>query len=492
MEINTNNDSNINVNLITPQEDGEEIVISLSEIVNNLKKYLAVWLVLAIIVGCVVTAFGIFSRKSSYVGDVSALIAFSYDGAELGLDPKGNELDVTKVKSPNIINDALISLDMDTDMTDKVRNAVGIKEIVPQDTMSRLSVYMEAFSNSPGMDGAMEIANTEYNATEFVISFDYFAAGCDIHEGEEVLNEILEQYKEYFLEQYSSNESLGSTVTVIDYKDYDYAEAVNIFDSTMRSINDYVTTLESEDVTSFRSTKTGYTFGDLRRKAEIIKDIDLDVSTSYIIGNNVTKNKSEDMKTYYTYAIEQLERKNQALEKTLKSVNESILNYEKDPLVLVVGSSTDTSDQDLTKNMNVEYDNLVGQKVEIQKSIARNNQDIEKFKANLEIVKTTGTTSEATEKADTYLEDLNTKINQLIKDTKDTADEYYTKVAFANSFRVLVPASGIESNLVSDVTVKFALIAEGVLLVLYLVVSFVMAIVVSTARKKKEKKASAE
>ena len=46
-----NNERNLNVTIKNQEENKDEVVISISAIFKNLKRFLAVWLVLAIIAG---------------------------------------------------------------------------------------------------------------------------------------------------------------------------------------------------------------------------------------------------------------------------------------------------------------------------------------------------------------------------------------------------------------------------------------------------------
>ena len=90
-------------------------------------------------------------------------------------------------------------------------------------------------------------------------------------------NAMLECYSEYFMEAYGYNKSLGSSLAALDYKDYDYAEAVDVFDDALNKISSYVRQVEQTEIQNgsstnsnrFRSSDTGYTFPDLLRLGSV-------------------------------------------------------------------------------------------------------------------------------------------------------------------------------------------------------------------------------
>ena len=178
------------------------------------------------------------------------------------------------------------------------------------------------------------------------MTFNYFKAGFSFEEGKEILNEVLNSYRSYFFETYNYNVALGSSVSVVDYTTYDYAEAVNIFSNSLDSVTDYLNNIKQSDTSSFRSSVTGYSFDDLLAEASLIKNNDLDRSSSYITINNITKNDKDSMISYYKYLVEQLERKKAVSVSTLNSINDSISSYEKDPLIMVVGSDSESSTEE--------------------------------------------------------------------------------------------------------------------------------------------------
>lgn len=491
-------DKNISVTLVTPKEnDGNEVTISFSSIFNYLKRFFVLWLCIAIIAGLLSIGIGIIRQKTTHVGDVTALISLNYDGADQGLDPDGNKLDITKIKSPSIINEALNEIDIDESASDKVRQNISITGIVPKDAMDKLSLYYKSFSSSNGnsLQAAQSLLDSKYNSTEYIITLNYFGCGMSLEQGNEILNAVLNRYRDYFFTTYSYNTTLGSSINVIDYKSYDYAEATNIFSSNLDAITEYVTNLKNNDNTNFRSSETGYSFDDLLKTAQTLKNNDLDRVTSYITINNVTSNNVSSMLSYYNYLIEELNRKKDVSQSQLDSINDSIKNYEKDPLILVVGDNNEnsttpegeTKTTDNQTDLNKEYDDLCNQRISVQKDISDYNKDIKYYTQIVNSFKSAKKVDKKDIKVvESYLKSLDSKLNELIKNVNETADEYYTKVAFADSFKILVPASGEESSIVSNKFVTIFAIIEGVWLVIYLLIGIIGGIVSANKKPKTE------
>ena len=218
-----------------------------------------------------------------------------------------------------------------------------------------------------------------YYPSYYVINFDYAAAGITIDDGKKILDRILENYQDYFFRTYGYNEALGSSVVAVDYKDYDYPEAVDVFDSTLDSLKQYVQKLSNDDTTNFRSNETGYTFSDLLTTIDTVKSADLDALSSYITINNITNDK-EMLLTYYQYRIDEMERERKVSQSELDSVTNSINEYEKDTL-LVFGNGNGAENGETTyQQASEKYDELINQKIEIQDSVSRCSQRIEYYK----------------------------------------------------------------------------------------------------------------
>ena len=484
-------EKNISLILKQPEDESETVTISFGSIFRQMKRYLLVWIVLAAVLAMLTTSFVFLFSGRIVTSSITALVSFNYSGIESGKAPDGSTFDVNKIKSPNVIENALDDVGESSSLSENIRSNISIKGIIPDDALDKISLYQSVYSQggSAALDAVNSLLAIGYYPSYYVINFDYAAAGITIDDGKKILDRILENYQDYFFRTYGYNEALGSSVVAVDYKDYDYPEAVDVFDSTLDSLKQYVQKLSNDDTTNFRSNETGYTFSDLLTTIDTVKSADLDALSSYITINNITNDK-EMLLTYYQYRIDEMERERKVSQSELDSVTNSINEYEKDTL-LVFGNGNGAENGETTyQQASEKYDELINQKIEIQDSVSRCSQRIEYYKDRISAMnENSGTVKVDSEEVEKELSSLYDKIKDLIDVTNKTADEYYETVTFANAYNILVPATGNAPQVTGGGLAMPILIIEAVLFVVYLGVSFIRAIVLDN-RASKEKKES--
>lgn len=482
-------EKNISLILKQPEDESETVTISFGSIFRQMKRYLLVWIVLAAVLAMLTTSFVFLFSGRIVTSSITALVSFNYSGIESGKAPDGSTFDVNKIKSPNVIENALDDVGESSSLSENIRSNISIKGIIPDDALDKISLYQSVYSQggSAALDAVNSLLAIGYYPSYYVINFDYAAAGITIDDGKKILDRILENYQDYFFRTYGYNEALGSSVVAVDYKDYDYPEAVDVFDSTLDSLKQYVQKLSNDDTTNFRSNETGYTFSDLLTTIDTVKSADLDALSSYITINNITNDK-EMLLTYYQYRIEEMERERKVSQSELDSVTNSINEYEKDTL-LVFGNGNGAENGETTyQQASEKYDELINQKIEIQDSVSRCSQRIEYYKDRISAMnENSGTVKVDSEEVEKELSSLYDKIKDLIDVTNKTADEYYETVTFANAYNILVPATGNAPQVTAGGLAMPILIIEAVLFVVYLGVSFIRAIVLDNRAGKKKK-----
>ena len=478
---------NLNITIKNQEEEKGNLLISISDVLKNMKRYLAVWLVAAIVFG-IITACYVSYKTSSYSAPINALVSFSYDGIEKGKDPSGRDFDINSVKNPTVVTAALTELNMDISHLDGIREGITFSGFIPEDAINRITAYKSVYES--GANGSLSAAeamlDVTYYPTKFEINFDYSKAGLSRKDGVQVLNQILECYKDYFYDQYGFNSSLGIAVPAVSYTDYDYAEQVDVFRTTLETLERYIKQLANDDTTLFRSTATGYTFNDLYQAATTIESIDLDRISSYISVNNITNDKEASI-AYYDYRIENLTRTQAQLEERLASVNASIAQYQKDAVIILNGG--DSPDASYTQTSD-EYDKLFENYNSISTDLASTKQNIEFYKARREALNgDRNATSKQKEQVEADLASLSEKLSNLVSLTEQTADEYYEDVAFANAYSILVPAvnsAGATLHSIISSCLMPVIMVEALVFVVYLIAAFVKSL------KLKPKKKAAE
>ncbi len=468
------------------EDPDDTIAVPVAGIFRQLRKYLLIWIITAVVFAGLIFSGSLWSASSSAT-PLTAMVGFYYDGIEQGLDPNGDEFDANSIRSIVVIQSTLSELGFSDSLAETIRSNITISGIVDSDTIDKLTAYESIFESNNSIEAAQRILDTSYYPTTFEIQFNYSSTGFSRIQAAEFLNTMLSNYKDYFMDTYGTNDSFGTSLSAIDYSEYDYAQTIDVFSSTLTSLKSYIDDLSNQsNAEDFRSSSLGYSFSDLSSSVSTLQSVDLSNLSSYVISNNITKNKS-DLVSYYEYRIEELTRSLEKAQDRLDSIKESIENYEKDTYVVVAGSDG-TSSSALTEPSEA-YDDLITQKTSAQNTVSNYQSQINDYTSRLEKLNkgSVGTSAEQ-EEAETRIDTLCEKINTLIEDTNTTSDEYYEKVARTDSYSVLVPASGSTSSAVSNAISDMKrplLIAEAMLIVIYIAFAVIRAFMVSYRKEKR-------
>ena len=351
-----------NVNLILKQHEKneEQVVVSISAIIRKLKKYFAVWLLVAIIIGGLIAGVSVFFRTTSMT-PVHAIVSFTHKGIEKGKNPDGTDFDYNTLKSPEIIEAALKECNLDKSLLEAVRRGMQIEGIIPEDAYQRMSTYKHVYeaSSSGQLAAATAMLDVSWVSTQYNLTFNYKESGLTRSDAVQVLNAMLAAYRDYYFREFGYNEAFGNSLAAMDYTDYDYAQAVDMFRTELKSLNRYVTGIAADDTARFRSSETGYTFADLKDAINSVQTLDLDLISSYLNVNNVSKDK-ERLQTYYEWRIENLELEQKADKEALAAVEHAFSSYEKDQVIIFSDSVANTE----TTVSSEEYDKLINRRID--------------------------------------------------------------------------------------------------------------------------------
>ncbi|MCM1225880.1 MAG: hypothetical protein NC320_00445 [Clostridium sp.] len=449
-------------------------VISLRKYFLVLKKFFIYWLVVSVIISVYNVSVNIF--KSVSTGEVSAIVNFSFDGIESGLDPNGNKFDVNDMKSSNIVTEALEELgysDMDPEI---IRSSISIDGITPDDVIDRITAYTPKYSSDTIDDTSQAVQETSYYPTQYEFKIVCEKADITHKEAAAVLNKIAERYRDTFYSNYGYNTSLEKAVTSIDYTEYDYVDSITVFNTSLRSLQNYINELSANDNTRFRA-ENGYTFADISASIDTICNENLDWISSYIMINNATKDK-ENLIANYKFKIEQLNRKKKTAEDTIASISSTIETYEKDSIV-ILGNATDTSSASLTQSSET-YNDLITRKINSQSELSTCNQNIELYTKRLKALESGKVNVANNKTVEQELQKISDKINSLAVTINETASEYYENVLLYNAYIVSSPANAsmlalVKSSVKSSIRSIFTF--ELILTSVYLFVSVILCFV---------------
>lgn len=390
-----------------------------------------------VLAACVGVCLGLVVSGVRYVtGDesrASAVISFQYEGIEDGLDPNGASFDINKIKSPEVIEAALAKLGMEDVPIEEVRRNIVIGGVIPEDALQRItSVRKMALDNASYYD---KIADVSYFPSQYVVHL-YRAGGLSPAEMTEVLDGILDSYRDYFLDTYADTEVLTVTSRRVDYTEYDYVEAVEMLRTQIGIMTGYVSQ-RREQAPDFRASGTGLAFGDIEAALQTIEDIELSKLDSYIESVALTKDK-EIFGEQYNYRIRKYNMDLAELQVRLAIVEDTIDTYMKDPVVIV---SSQESTQEISQKTPF-YDNLVERMLSLNGKIASINTALNEAYELLNRINSNNekNTQEQYDYADALLGKVVATLAEWVELTEETTEEYYSTVVFPNACKVAEPA----------------------------------------------------
>lgn len=483
------NERNLNVT-IKNDDLNDGAAISVSSILKYLKKFVLMWLVISFIVGCLGVAV---SGALTFIAKepAKALVSFTYSGIEKGLDPKGRKFDINSMKNPNVIEKALTALDLDLKDIETIRANISFDYKIPDDAYDKLTAYNSVMdkATSGSLGAAQAMLDVTYYPTQFTIYFDFGKAGYNRKTGVELLNTLLDCYRDYFYEEYGYNEPLGVAINAAEYENYDYVQQLDLFRNSLRQVRSYLGSLSNDDNTTFRSSVTGYTFKDISEYAKTVSSIDLDRISSYISINNVTKDKDAAI-AYYDYRIENLKRDEVEYKERIASIDASIDRYKKDS-ILIFGNGTDTTNTEYATHSE-QYDLLFRQKTTADANLAQTKQDINYYESRRAALQNNKNSSEANvKKVEADIASLSEKVKQIVELTENTADDYFENVQFAHAYNILIPATrSVSAGIGSAISnaIKPLVVIELLIFVIYMMIVFISALKYEAAKNRVIKK----
>ena len=457
-----------------------ESILPFRKLFAQLRKLFWVWLALAIVAGIVTLL--VFYATSSNRGHVSTVISYSYNGIESGNDPSGNRFDPNEIKADAVVRAAVKEAGLEEKglETETIQNAISITSRMPDGILATITEPESIFTGDE-ISSTETVKTSSYFPTQYAVSLDYSALGLSGRQGAELLDQLISSYQQAFYDTYSFS-YIGKSVEAMDYKDYDYEDAVEVLDTKLSILRSFVSQMSALDNSRFTSKETGYSFSDLANAVDTIRNEDLMRVTSYISTYNLTKSKPERINNY-TYKIDNERRRQMQTQEMLNALDPLISGYKKTTAVVAgyVGSSMDANG-DTVLNYEVTqpsktYDNLIDRRIDYRTRLSESTERIARYQARLEQMNNeenkanVPVVEEILEKADQKIEDLLTV-------TTKTAGEFYETEYLNRAVQELPQSGSLVKSFRSLVSSAFSdgVAVEALLFGLYLLCAVVLAV----------------
>lgn len=419
------------------QNDSDEDTIDLVNIAGFMKRKWKRYAYLLVVAVCIafaaaavsIGAQGILGGKSS----ATAVVSFSFDGIDEGLNPNGGNFDVTKIKSTEVVNAALDELGWEGKDVEGIRANLKIEGVIPDSVKQQIAVI-----NTVAEDAAeyyATVQDLDYFPSQYTVTL-YRCKGMSGDETRELLDAILAAYRDYFMGAYANTSVLGMTTSVLDINAYDYLQASDMIANEIETIQEYVEA-KAEEAPAFRASSTGLSFGDLSSAINSVKRLDLNNFVSFVQANNLTKDAGVQI-DYYNYQIKQYNFGIQELQTQLTHVEKTIENYERNPVIVMSSQESVTE----TAQTDEYYNELLAQKLDLNKQISELNTDLNEAYAMINALNTAAVTasSEDYAYADALLEGLVSTVEGWSELVKLTTEEYFESELYAGAYRISIPA----------------------------------------------------
>ena len=253
------------------------------QILRYLKKILPLLIVI-----CLLATFAVYFKLSSantYIA--SEVIHFNDEGAEKGLAPTGEKLDVNEIRSSAVMS--------------KVVDRMGLSGIYSVDSLiSRIDITAIEDKDKVAQKEAKLEEGEEYIyvPSTYIVSFAA-TSGEGGAFARTMLDEILDVYYEQFSQKYVNIAPANNVLENLNQKNYDYIEMMEIIDT---SIEDTVATLYQRigQNSYYRSSETGVSFFELVDDFNYLRQVKVSSLFSKIYKYQITKNKPVLIADYTT------------------------------------------------------------------------------------------------------------------------------------------------------------------------------------------------
>ncbi|ANX00201.1 exopolysaccharide biosynthesis protein [Thermoclostridium stercorarium subsp. leptospartum DSM 9219] len=413
--------------------------ISLREILEVIWK--GKWLIALItIVAVLLTGIGTYIMLPNSQ-HVVAIININYPGIEQGLNPDGTQFDILQLKSPYVIEKALEELALTNSglKLDEIRRNIDITPIVPDDVSQRAETILKQ---------GQEFV---YYPSEYKITYKINKA-FSYSQGIQLVEEIISQYKKYFYMLYSDVKTVENTISNVDLSNYDYPDIVEIINKQVESVQELLES-KAEEGSGFRSSNTGYTFTDLSRSYDVLKNVDITKLESLVNTNTLTKDRERLIKDY-EYRVKRMELEMAKKSSEAEEARKLMDQYKKEDYVLLPDA---LGGQIKTENTSSYYSTLAEMAITASVEAANLQHEIEYYRNEIERLKSVPTINNAKlmEEADNLIETIKSKMSDLVTKTNDTLEDYYL-YKYENNIRQIAPAE-IETgiNILMNLAIAF-------------------------------------
>lgn len=426
------------------------------KIIDVIRKW---WIIIMIasLLGAVLFS-GYINGQQTYTAQT--MISYISPGAEQGMTPANTPINLSEITSSNVVRDALDALDY-SESLESVRSAITITPVISEDEELRKYALL---------DNGEEYS---YYPTDYIVTFKTDSEH-NAYYARRVLDAVLDSYFTYYCRKYVNVEMYPNSCENALNSEFDYIESVEIIDSSLKSLIDYLT-VRAQTYPEYRSSTTGYNFNGLLMLYQNLYDINIYALYAEVMGNALTKDEDVLNHKYATrilnnnLLIVSYNEKGEAIQKTISSY---VVKSKESQLGL---SETEQDDLPATNNVIgfvndsksaskvTAYDAMVYSYVDyqIQKKTCEIDNEYFRLIQRRYVNNASGNTPAAREQ-------IEAQLASVVAQSKNLYDSLVATVAEFNEYLAV-------KNVVS---LSSILVTEGINVELYLLIAFVLFILI--------------
>ena len=378
-------------------------------------------------------------------GNVQAMVSFNHQGAEQGLDPAGNLLEVTveRFRSPEVLARAIEEQNLAHRgvTVEHLRENMAIRGLVPRDAMSRIVTYRAIAVDDPNM--LENLLHVEYLATQFALSLSIpqelsFLVGRD---AENLLQSIINAYRQIFYEEFLERNVLHSPIATLSYAYYhDFFEALQMLDMQINSMRTFVSS-QAQAAPNFRALSTGFSFGDIWYNLELLANIDMSSIRAFVNVRHLTRDPDLRLLTYQL-TVEELQLSERVQREYAEVLHYAIANYERETIAWFGSIGPSEAHWDFRHSEGI-YQTLIERVVAAERNAIQLRAEIDAYQRRIASLQQTSNMSVArrSEMAilDEMIADLIERLNSWIDIINETTEEFLTVGAMSDFITTAVP-----------------------------------------------------
>ena len=384
-------------------------------------------------------AFGYYFYKRPYIGTAAALISYGYPGAETGIDPLGNPLDVNKIKAPYVIDKALQQLDLyrlGINVED-VRTSLTIAGVIPDNVLQQILIIREIATKTPSK--LEELPEVQYHPTQYILRLHQKGnlEALTSQNIVDLLNAVINQYSAHFIEEYSDYSLLDTIIENFDQSKYDYSEVVQILEGQIDNMITYCEVI-NETSPDFRSSITSMTFGDIISNLSLIKSVDIQRVGALVYSSNMSRDR-ERLSRLYDFKITRLRMEMNIAQKNAEDAMHLAETYDKDYWVIFNSSPNQIAEYAQSSEV---YDEFFRDAYKQSKRVNVLSEDIGFYLNNLNALRSSynPTNTQDVQFVESSIPNILMSLRDWVSITNQTVSDYLLNYLYKDATKVVTPA----------------------------------------------------